>query len=43
MIFNEIVCIHFIWGEQGLYMNLRKWEGVIRVNVKLLGGAYNIL
>jgi hypothetical protein len=25
--------IHVIWGEQGLYMNLRGWEGVFMVNM----------
>ena len=34
MIFSETaVCIHFILGDQGLYMNLEEGDRLFRVNV----------
>jgi hypothetical protein len=30
---KQLVHLHFIQGEQKLYMNLEEWEGVFPVNV----------
>lgn len=43
---KQLLHIHFIWGEQGLYMNPGEYKGVFRVNVnhcwefKVLGMPY---